>query len=290
VPRQSFAGDQKFPSSEHRNGFEAWRLLCKEFNSAGSGRRIAILKAVLHFNFQGDYLDKFNIFTDLVQQYDRLDITDEWGESVKLAIVVEQAPKQLRDHLNLNANVISGFSQSVEAIYAYFSNKKAHVVDGLTPDKYDKGGVAPMDVDGLGKGKDKGKKGDKGGKGKDDYKGGYKGQESKGGKDSYKGGYKGDQSSYQGARKGKKGKCSSFKAIATSVAVGAIVPATVGGIRRMVRAASQSTSWALKRNLGSITCHHRQRQGPRQRRSNQHIRREHRLDDGIERGGSESDR
>jgi hypothetical protein len=182
-------------------------LLCKEFNSAGSGRRIAILKAVLHFNFQGDYLDKFNIFTDLVQQYDRLDITDEWGESVKLAIVVEQAPKQLRDHLNLNANVISGFSQSVEAIYAYFSNKKAHVVDGLTPDKYDKGGVAPMDVDGLGKGKDKGKKGDKGGKGKDDYKGGYKGQESKGGKDSYKGGYKGDQSSYQGARKGKKGKC-----------------------------------------------------------------------------------
>ena len=65
-----------------------------------------------------------------------------------------------------------------------------------------------MDFDGLGKGKDKGKKGDKGGKGKgkDDYKGGYKGQESKGGKDSYKGGYKGDQSSYQGAGKGKKGK------------------------------------------------------------------------------------
>ena len=122
--------------------------------------------------------------------------------------MVEQAPKQLRDHLNLNAKMISGFSQVVEAIYAYFSSKKAHVVDGLTPDKYAKGGVAPMDVDGLGKGKDKGKKGDKGGtgKGKDDYKGGYNGPESKGGNDSYKGGYKGDQSSYQGTGKGKKGK------------------------------------------------------------------------------------
>jgi len=74
------------PSGEHRNGFEAWRLLCKEINSAGSGRRIRFLKAFLHFNFQGGYLDKFNIFTDLVQQYDRLDITDELGESIKLAM------------------------------------------------------------------------------------------------------------------------------------------------------------------------------------------------------------
>jgi hypothetical protein len=60
-----------------------------------------------------------------------------------------------------------------------------------------------MDGDALGKGKSRGKKGEKGekGKGKDD-KGGYKVKDYKGGYE----GYKGDQSSYQGAGKGKQGK------------------------------------------------------------------------------------
>jgi hypothetical protein len=200
---------KKLSSGEHRNGFEAWRLLCMEYNYAGIGRRIAILKAILHFNFAGDYLDKFNTWTDIVQQYARLGITDELAESVKLAIVLEQAPKQLRDHLKVNANVINGFSQVVEAIYASFSSKKAHVVGGLTPEKHTAGGPTPMDVDALGKGKAKGKKGEKGdkGKGKDDHKRSYKGKDCKGG---YKG-YKGDQSSYQGAGKGKGGKPEHFQ-------------------------------------------------------------------------------
>jgi hypothetical protein len=148
-------------SLRRRNGFEAWRLLCLEFEPKIAQRRFGLLQSIMSPNLgqtDHDFENKFAEWKAEVSGYE--DYTGrELDADIKIAVLLRQAPQALRTHLQINSNAFdNSFSQLEAVIQSYIQSRK------LWNPRDDNKGSKPMEVDwiqkgGKGKGKGKGKKG-----------------------------------------------------------------------------------------------------------------------------------
>ncbi|CAE8637176.1 unnamed protein product [Polarella glacialis] len=85
-------------------GFEAWRLLCHEFERKDEISAAGLLQAILSFSFDcelGSVMAKLAEFDVLVQAYDSQASPGCLPDSVKRAVVVKSQPEPLRTQLQL---------------------------------------------------------------------------------------------------------------------------------------------------------------------------------------------
>ncbi|CAE8655839.1 unnamed protein product, partial [Polarella glacialis] len=91
-------------ATEPGAGFEAWRLLCHEFERKDEISAAGLLQAILSFSFDcelGSVMAKLAEFDVLVQAYDSQSSPDGLPDSVKRAVVVKSLPEPLRTQLQL---------------------------------------------------------------------------------------------------------------------------------------------------------------------------------------------
>jgi hypothetical protein len=141
-------------SLRRRNGFEAWRLLCLEFEPKIAQRRFGMLQSIMSPNLgqtDQDFENKFAEWKAEVSRYEDY-IGKELDQDIKIAVLLRQAPAALRMHLQINSNAFeNSFAQLESVIQSYIQSRKLWNAAG---DK----GHKPMEVDWVGKGgKGKGK-------------------------------------------------------------------------------------------------------------------------------------
>ena len=170
--------------SEADNGFEGWKILTHMGEGGGGIKRAGLLRQLLKYDFSGDYLDRLNLFEQLVRVYNKRG-TDgaTLDEEVLVATIVEGSTGDLRKQLVAHHNDFDTYEKILKYIREYFDCSRAFVLPNTTR-KAARGTSAPMEVDAMGKGKNgKGKakgKSEKGSKGQD--KGGKSSSKGKGGK------------------------------------------------------------------------------------------------------------
>ena len=163
----------------NRNGYEAWRLLVKQYEPKSEARHLVLLQKVMEAGVlqqatADGYEQAIMEWKELTKKYEEA-AGVVLQDPVKKAVVVKYAPPELKQHLLLNADRYPSSDAILDAVHAYLLNRRG----------FDASGPAPMDVSAIGawKGKDKGK-----GKGKDKDKGKGKDRDKGKGKDKGKGG------------------------------------------------------------------------------------------------------
>ena len=157
------------------NGMEVWRQLSSLYTPKTKSRALGILSALMtHPAFSRD-----KTLLEQVQGLER--IADEYRKSsgadvaddILLTTLVKCLPKQLQQHVQLNMTETSTFAEIKERVIAFerlsttWSKEKVYSELGaVTSYASDSGGMAPMEINQVSKGKSKGK-----GKGKSPQKG-----------------------------------------------------------------------------------------------------------------------
>ena len=195
-----------------KDGFQAWQLLCKEYQPTTRARSLAMAQAIMGYpQFErGRHLDGLLGLERLIEDFEKISKTP-YPDELKISNVLRCLPNHLRQHLQLNLQDTTTYSQLRAGILSYEQtvaawtpNRVLQQIQGTNSQTEPTAG--PMDIDriqdqinrlqqlkgsykgkGKGKGEQKGKnkgkgKGDNKGKGKGDQKGKGKGSSSKGGK------------------------------------------------------------------------------------------------------------
>ena len=193
-----------------KDGFQAWQLLCKEYQPTTRARSLAMAQAIMGYpQFErGRHLDGLLGLERLIEDFEKISKTP-YPDELKISNVLRCLPNHLRQHLQLNLQDTTTYSQLRAGILSYEQtvavwapNRVLQQIQGTNSQTEPTAG--PMDIDriqdqinrlqqlkgsykGKGKGKreqkgkNKGKgKGDNKGKGKGDHKGKGKGSSSKG--------------------------------------------------------------------------------------------------------------
>ena len=193
------------------NGFEALRQMLLNCQPQARNRTMNLLQGIMaypSFNMKLSILPQLLKLEEHFTQYERLG-----GKlpDMRAAVLLKAISGPLKIHLNMTLNEGSSYAKIREAVLAYdTANTKWNESAALSfsssspmpPSPYDPNGAAPMEIDRLQKGKEKGK-----GKTKDGKGGKSKGKEEKG-KSKGKGGKmvsgaKGDGKGKGGKDKGK---------------------------------------------------------------------------------------
>ncbi|CAE8588885.1 unnamed protein product [Polarella glacialis] len=160
-------------ATEPGAGFEAWRLLCHEFEWKDEISAAGLLQAILSFSFDcelGSVMAKLAEFDVLVQAYDSQSSPDGLPDSVKRAVVVKSLPEPLRTQLQLThpdsyselRSVIDDFCRA-KAVWRSSTVTGRPVGAGEVPMEVDVFGqddsdiIGDIDAFGQSKGKGKGK-------------------------------------------------------------------------------------------------------------------------------------
>ena len=148
-----------------RNGYEAWRLLVKEFEPNVAQRRLALLNALLSPDLSGndnEFGNKWRTWESKVKEYESM-TGEALDPNMKLAIVMKVVPVAARAYLQVNAHLFAGdYPKFATVLEGYLTSNQAWSAGGVGLD-------SSMDVDWIGskkgsKGKGKtGKKADYGG-------------------------------------------------------------------------------------------------------------------------------
>ena len=117
---------KSMPEAEASNGFEAWRRIFAEYQPNVSGRAVSLVEAVLESRPKGDqsFGDWYRDWLELLRRAEdarQKPIDDD----MKCVVVRRAAPKELSDHLTLNADVIAdSFPAMHDTIIAWSIAKK----------------------------------------------------------------------------------------------------------------------------------------------------------------------
>ena len=89
-----------------RNGYEAWRLLVREFEPKKASRKLGLLTNILKPAFKPDQdVNKWREnYTKWLQDVDHYETTAETplDPTIKIAVVIEHVPGDLQTHLQVN--------------------------------------------------------------------------------------------------------------------------------------------------------------------------------------------
>ena len=111
---------------ESANGFEAWRLLHKEYRPIVAGRRVALLEAVTDDKPgpNESFIDWLHRWTDLVKTCE-IARQRQVDDDIKVATVTKNAPEELKTHLAVNASAIAdSFPMLIEVIKGWAVAKR----------------------------------------------------------------------------------------------------------------------------------------------------------------------
>jgi len=91
------------------NGWEAWRQVCSEMEPQLASRRLAQLTHVLEpsFGSEAQTLEKFLQWERELKEAETV-CQSRLGEELKIAIVTQRVPEELRRHLQLNSATFGG--------------------------------------------------------------------------------------------------------------------------------------------------------------------------------------
>ena len=121
---------------EGANGFEAWRLLSKEYDPTGSGRKRTVLSSILR---PGSYDDKdlraaIPRWETRVRIYNRKKKTAGKGgldDDVLSSVLVDITKGKLRDHLELNIARLTSYKLVKDEIEAVLERRTTDAVDHM---------------------------------------------------------------------------------------------------------------------------------------------------------------
>ena len=135
---------------EHRNGFEIWRQLVREYEPRAANRNLAVLRNLLNWKFdEAGYEVSWLKFEQAIEEYKKL-THEEFPPKFKVAIVMAGLPDTLRKHLELTIDSEDDYSALRERIQTWIQTQ-------INWGAGDKDGQVSMDVDYVGKGTSKGK-------------------------------------------------------------------------------------------------------------------------------------
>lgn len=150
-------------------GLEAWRRLCRPRRSKAAGQNLGLLRKLSKFDFgtMATFETKALEFARMVKQYNEQS-GEVFSQSSQKATLLESAPVEVRQHLQLFASSYPTFADMKFAVLEFIANantwkSEAPAVNG-TP--MDVGALAAICYVGKGKAKGKGKGKGKFGKGK----------------------------------------------------------------------------------------------------------------------------
>ena len=118
----------------NRNGFEAWRQMVAENAPKTTGRRFAMLQAVLQPEMS-DNLAKFEetwkSWEHQVDVYQNLS-SSKLDDDEKIIVLLREAPKKLRDHLLVNSQQFeSNYNKLRAIIQAYLNTNKTWIANNF---------------------------------------------------------------------------------------------------------------------------------------------------------------
>ena len=140
------------------NGYEAWRSLKRDYEPDSGSRRVAMLSNVLRPSFEGtlpEFWEKLRKWHNEVENYEASS-GEELTDNMKAGIVIQAAPREIREKLQLQdfatySNLLSRIEHYIHTIRVWSSGS------GDTPLPMDVGQVASLSKGGGGKKGDKGK-------------------------------------------------------------------------------------------------------------------------------------
>ena len=183
---------------ESENGFETWRLLWLRYRPLQRAKATSRMTTILEWKFDiKDFENSFNEWEGEIHRYDSEQSTP-FPDEIKAGILISRTTGPLQEHLMLNTDVSTPYSQIKSTIIKYFKTGTLFHALRSKQSSSSNSGVTPMEIDAVWrflKGKSKGK-------GK--FKGKSKGKESKGDSKGFKGKGQGGHQGFKG--KGFKGK------------------------------------------------------------------------------------
>jgi hypothetical protein len=154
--------------SENGNGLEAWRALHAKHEGGGPTMLRGRINAILQFKFGAKtldtYMDRLTVFDSMVTLYEKnLPGGEKLNDDVKLSTAVDGAYADLRTQLINNSDKYQSYDELYHYVQQMANFNRPYVIPTAA-----KAGKDPnqMEIDALGKGKNKGKKGDKSDKSK----------------------------------------------------------------------------------------------------------------------------
>jgi len=148
-------------------GLEAWRLLCARYALHSVGQNLSKLRQIMQFRFGSllEFEKRAQLFEQLVREYEA-QTQEVISQSSQKAVLLEFAPPEVRQHLQLFAKSYRTFNDMKQAVVEFRNNAMAWGSAGADSEKpvptevmYVKGKGKGKWGKGKGKGKAKGKKG-----------------------------------------------------------------------------------------------------------------------------------
>ena len=134
-------------SVNDNNGFEAWRLLSKEYGRKDALGTLGMNQQLLAFDF-GDSIttvnDKIEDFKAKIKRIEESPLGELPGDLTLKALVLTKKPEPLKQHLQLNAEQFLTYKESLPAAKTYLRLIKGAVA---TPALHKKADKDAMDVD-----------------------------------------------------------------------------------------------------------------------------------------------
>ena len=130
---------------ENTNGLEAWRLLAKEYDPAGSGRRRTVLSSIIHpGSFEiAELKSAIPRWETRVRVYNRKKASvggSELDEDVLTNVLIDMCKGKLREHLELNVSRLTTYELAKSEISSYLDKKASEQVDKMDLSYAGKGG------------------------------------------------------------------------------------------------------------------------------------------------------
>ena len=135
-------------SAGNGQGFEAWRLLHRRYNSRTPGTKRALLQSLFSLK-PATTIDAFEslllTIEEMVRRYDGM-AESVMSEDIRCAILVACCPKDLKDFLDMSSEEFV-YTDLRNKINTYVERKRDHYSKGLSQMEHRQGGgPAPMDV------------------------------------------------------------------------------------------------------------------------------------------------
>ena len=142
------------------NGFESHRILVQEYEPKTKNRTLGMLQSIMSPTFGKDptqFMIDLVKWENEIRQYGELS-GKTFDDDLKVALVTEQAPTEIKLHIQINSGVIADYDMLREMIRSYFQASEKYKQAATGSDRMDVGAI-------------KGKFGKDDGKGKSWYKG-----------------------------------------------------------------------------------------------------------------------
>eukprot|EP00971_Amphidinium_carterae_P258453 5129709-Amphidinium_carterae.1 len=130
---------------DSRNGFESWRLVVQEYEPPGNSRRLALLSLNGHRQPQ-TFSVEFLRWEEKIKEYERFPdcVFDE------KAILLKRAPEELATYLQVTVGESTSYQDLRDKLESCLHARRFwHLGDSASSQ-----GPAPMDIGGIGKGKE----------------------------------------------------------------------------------------------------------------------------------------